>query len=226
MSLPNTFPFTLTLSICQWALPNGVNPASGWGSRLFFSSSPSSLFHTAMILSQSFGDEQEEQVTSCKRASAVLWTSLVSWYKRCDHNTDLMSYFTQTKITLAVQRSWCVLAYECFVCVCVLMCVCSWHFPISPWVLPLSFLPPPSHPHWWWVHIRMQSHHPAELWPSNSQTRWPQQMNNKTRALQQIFGRKKRRVRFQILTFTRSRDSTHFRWMRWQRDKRDFTAAT
>lgn len=36
-------------------------------------------------------------------------------------------------------------------------------------------------------------HHPAELWPSNSQPLWPRQMNNKTRALQLISGKKKKR---------------------------------
>lgn len=34
-------------------------------------------------------------------------------------------------------------------------------------------------------------HHPAELWPSNSRPLWPRQMNNKTRALRLISGRKK-----------------------------------
>lgn len=35
MSLPNTFPFTLALSICHWGLPHGVNHVSWWWSRLF-----------------------------------------------------------------------------------------------------------------------------------------------------------------------------------------------
>lgn len=34
-------------------------------------------------------------------------------------------------------------------------------------------------------------HHPAELWPSNSQPLWPRQMNNKTRALRLISGKKR-----------------------------------
>lgn len=29
MSLPNTFPFTRTVSICQRGLPHGVNPVTG-----------------------------------------------------------------------------------------------------------------------------------------------------------------------------------------------------
>lgn len=40
MSLPNTFPFTLTLSICQRGVPHGVNHVSGWWN----SSSPFSPF--------------------------------------------------------------------------------------------------------------------------------------------------------------------------------------
>lgn len=33
-SLPNTFPFTLALSICHWGLPHGVDHVSRWWSRL------------------------------------------------------------------------------------------------------------------------------------------------------------------------------------------------
>lgn len=72
-------------------------------------------------------------------------------------------------------------------------------------------------------------HHPAELWPSNSQPLWPQQMNNKTRALQQIWGRKKKeeeRARCQILTFSHSHYSTLSCWGRWRQDKYGFTVAT
>lgn len=42
-------------------------------------------------------------------------------------------------------------------------------------------------------------HHPAELWPSNSQPLWPRQMNNKTRALRLISGKKEGEKEWRLL---------------------------
>ena len=65
MSLPNTFPFTLTLSICQWGLPHGVNHVSGWWSRLFWECSPSSLLQPAMILTHKWSCGDEWKTARC-----------------------------------------------------------------------------------------------------------------------------------------------------------------
>lgn len=43
-------------------------------------------------------------------------------------------------------------------------------------------------------------HHPAELWPSNSQPLWPRQMNNKTRALRLISGKKREKKKMRQLS--------------------------
>lgn len=67
--------------------------------------------------------------------------------------------------------------------------VWPWHtlFLFSPWVLHLHhFYHLPTIPISDGSTLEFIPHHPAELWPSNSQPLWPQQMNNKTRALQQI----------------------------------------
>lgn len=76
--------------------------------------------------------------------------------------------------------------YQCWP-VCMLM---TYFIPISPNSPPA--LIPGHHPQ---IPIGDRStlefipHHSAKLWPSNSQPLWPQQMNNKTRALQQISGK-------------------------------------
>lgn len=185
MSLPNTFPFTLALSICHWGLPHGVDHVSRWWSRFSCSLVALSYFTPFYCLLQE---------------------------KRC---LTFFFFFPQQRACSCIYLRSPVRPGGC-VAVC-LVVLYSCIPPTQPLrVLQLPFLAVSSSP---FFHSLPQipigdgsalefiPHHPAELWPSNSQPLWPRQMNNKTRALRLISGKKrqKRMETARCQTFIRTR---------------------
>lgn len=174
MSLPNTFPFTLALSICHWGLPHGVNHVSWWWSRLFCNLLALSCLH------------------------------LFFSFFTARYNKHRLAFFFFL-FFFAVHKGWCmqphlsVLAARVspFASLFALLCAQDTLYsfiPSSP-TSPPALIPGhlPQIPIGDGSALEFIPHHPAELWPSNSQPLWPRQMNNKTRALQLISGKKKKK---------------------------------
>lgn len=185
MSLPNTFPFTLALSICHWGLPHGVDHVSRWWSRLSCSLLALSYF------TPFYGLLQEKRcltfsffLAATAHAAAFIW------------------------VRVRVPAVASLFARSCFI---------PWSPPPRPlrvlrlpfWAVSSSPLPhrPPQIPIGDGSALEFIPHHPAELWPSNSQPLWPRQMNNKTRALRLISGKKREEKKMeaaQCQTFIRA----------------------
>lgn len=109
----------------------------------------------------------------------------------------------------AAHKGWCMqphLSVSPRLHHCLHCCALRTRFiPPSP-MSPPALIPghPPQIPIGDGSALEFIPHHPAELWPSNSQPLWPRQMNNKTRALQLISGKKKEKMetaRCQPLSF-------------------------
>lgn len=181
MSLPNTFPFTLALSICHWGLPHRVDRVSGWWNRF-----------------------------SCSLVVLSYFTPFYSLLqkKMLPHFFFFFRACSCIHLCSRVRPRGCIA-----VCLVVLYSRIPATQPLR--VLQLPFLAVSSSP---LSHRLLQipigdgsalefiPHHPAELWPSNSQPLWPRQMNNKTRALRLISGKKKSEKRMETarcLTFIR-----------------------